>query len=63
LKGGYIIPPETLSYSCPYQDKPCPKIEDKEEELKELRIEMRTMQRYLYILMGMVAVNWGFTLW
>lgn len=61
--GGFIIPPETFSYSCPYGDKPCPKVLEQEEEIKELKVDIKSMQRYLYILMGMVAVNWGFTLW
>lgn len=61
--GGFSIPPETISLSCPYGDKPCPKMADREAEIKELRTDLKTMQRYLYIIVGMVAVNWGFTLW
>lgn len=61
--GGFSIPPETISFSCPYGDKPCPKMMEQEEEIKELRTDLKTMQRYLYMIMGMVAVNWGFTLW
>lgn len=49
--------------SCPYQDKPCPKIEDLTDRDDGQDSRLRNIERVLYIIVGMVAVNWGFTLW
>lgn len=48
---------------CPYLDKECPKVAEIEEKVSEQGKDIKTIYKYLYIIMGMVAVNWGFTLW
>lgn len=48
---------------CPYLDKDCPKIKEIETEISTLKTEMKTLSRYLYLIIGMIAVNWGITLW
>lgn len=48
---------------CPYLDKVCPKIAEIEDEMNDLRTELKNVSRYLYLIIGMIAVNWGITLW
>lgn len=49
--------------SCPYQDKECPKVSELREQDKGQDDRIANIQRILYIIVGMVAVNWGFSLW
>lgn len=49
--------------SCPYQDKDCPKVSELREQDKGQDDRISNIQRILYIIVGMVAVNWGFSLW
>ena len=49
--------------SCPYQDKDCPKISELKGRDNGQDTQIRNIQRILYIIVGMVAVNWGFSLW
>lgn len=49
--------------SCPYQDKDCPKVSELREQDKGQDDRIANIQRILYIIVGMVAVNWGFSLW
>lgn len=48
---------------CPYNDKECPKIKEITSEIEVLKSDMKTISRYLYLIIGMIAVNWGITLW
>lgn len=49
--------------SCPYQDKDCPKIAELKDSDKGQDDRIETIQRILYIIVGMIAINWGFALW
>lgn len=48
---------------CPYYDKDCPKIKEFQQELDTLKTDLKTLSHYLYLIIGMIAVNWGITLW
>lgn len=48
---------------CPYLDDNCPKIKQAYREINDLRKTIKEVQRYLYIIIGMIAVNWGLILW
>lgn len=59
-----------MSVDCPYGADSCPKVEElerrleeTEERIKEQTTDIKTMMKYLYIIGGMVAVNWGISLW
>lgn len=59
-----------MSVDCPYGADSCPKVEElerkleeTEERIKEQSTDIKTMMKYLYIIVGMVAVNWGISLW
>lgn len=59
-----------MSVDCPYGADSCPKVEElerrleeTEERIKEQSTDIKTMMKYLYIIAGMVAVNWGISLW
>lgn len=48
---------------CPYLDKDCPKIV-KIEKMAELNNrDIKTLFKYVYIIMGMLALNTGLILW
>lgn len=49
--------------SCPYGDKDCPKIHDLEERDKGQDSRIQNIERILYVIVGMIAVNWGISLW
>lgn len=48
---------------CPYLDKDCPKVVDLDKEVTELKNEIKKINYYLYMIIGMIAVNWGINLW
>lgn len=59
-----------MNPKCPYDDKECPKIKELEndifnlqKEINILKTDIQTISRYLYLIIGMVAVNWGISLW
>lgn len=52
-----------MNPKCPYDDKECPKIKDLEDEIDSLRTDIKTFSRYLYLIIGMIAVNWGISIW
>ena len=59
-----------MPVDCPYGADSCPKIEELERRLEETEerikgqsTDIKTMMKYLYIIVGMVAVNWGISLW
>lgn len=51
-----------IENTCPYLDKPCPKVEDIQEELRELRSTQRKMLYLLYAIAGIVASELGVVL-
>lgn len=48
---------------CPYTDKECPKIKELDDEIQTLKTDIKTISRYLYLIIGMIAINWGINLW
>lgn len=57
------MPPKTTYWGCPYKDKDCPKLTNLEQDIKFLRKTVFNNQMILYIIIGMIAVNWGVALW
>lgn len=53
------MPPKNNLDFCPYQDKQCPKISDLEKDIKFLRKTVFDNQKILYIIIGMIAIEWG----
>lgn len=58
------------SPECPYGAENCPKLLELEARIDELESDIRTqsgdlktISRYVYLLVGMVAINWGISLW
>lgn len=49
--------------SCPYQDKDCPKISELKTADKGQDDRIDSIIRILYIIIGMIAVNWGVAIW
>lgn len=47
---------------CPYGDKPCPKVDGIERDLKETKRSLDDMKKVLYIIAGILAVQLGFTI-
>lgn len=59
-----------MNPKCPYDDKECPKLKELENDFKGLKSEIdnlktdiQTFSKYLYLIIGMIAINWGITLW
>ena len=52
-----------LSAICPYKDKDCPKIIDIGKLVEDNQRRLSNVEKLLYIVMGMIAVNWGVTIW
>lgn len=48
---------------CPYDDKPCPKLDELKEELDNVSGSLQTLSKYLYLIIGMIAINWGIQIW
>lgn len=48
---------------CPYQDKECPKIIDVGKLVEDNQRRLSNVEKLLYLIVGMIAVNWGVTLW
>lgn len=44
---------------CPYGAAACPKVEDLDETVKDLVVQVRRMNCYLMIIMGIIAVECG----
>lgn len=57
------MPPKNNLDFCPYQDKQCPKISDLEKDIKFLRKTVFDNQKILYIIIGMIAIEWGVMIW
>lgn len=52
-----------INPKCPYDDKDCPKIAEMDKEIEKISTDIKTLSHYLYLIIGMIAVNWGVTLW
>ncbi len=48
---------------CPYLDKDCPKVKDVNNEIDNIKNDLKKINYYLYIIIGMIAVNWGVNIW
>ena len=48
---------------CPYLDKDCPKIKELDKEIENIKTDLKKINYYLYIIIGMIAVNWGVNIW
>ena len=57
------MPPKNNLELCPYEDKQCPKISELEKDIKFLRKTVFDNQKILYIIIGMIAIEWGVRLW
>lgn len=57
------MPPKNNLELCPYEDKQCPKINELEKDIKFLRKTVFDNQKILYIIIGMIAIEWGVRLW
>lgn len=49
----------TVTSDCPFGARPCPKVEDLDETVKDLVVQVRRMNSYLMIIMGIIAVECG----
>ena len=58
-----MILDRVLSAICPYQDKDCPKIIDVGKLVEDNQRRLSNVEKLLYLIVGMIAVNWGVTLW
>lgn len=52
-----------VSAQCPYSDKDCPKIEDIKASDRSQDRRIANIERILYVIVGMIAINWGISLW
>ena len=52
-----------LSAICPYKDKECPKIIDVGKVVEDNQKRLANVEKLLYIVVGMIAINWGMALW
>lgn len=52
-----------LSAICPYKDKDCPKIIDIGKLVEDNQRRLSNVEKLLYIVVGMIAINWGMALW
>ena len=54
---------KTIGVSCPYNDKDCPKLEHINEHVINNEKRLANIERVLYIIIGMIAINSGLILW
>lgn len=48
---------------CPYLDNDCPKLEDVKSIVDRNARRLDNVEKLLYIIIGMIAVEWGVSLW
>lgn len=48
--------------TCPFMDKPCPKVDDLEKEVDSVKDMVRAMQRTLYLIAGILICELGVTI-
>lgn len=54
---------KSIGVSCPYNDKDCPKLEHINEHVINNEKRLANIERVLYIIIGMIAINSGLILW
>nr|DAR01792.1 MAG TPA: hypothetical protein [Caudoviricetes sp.] len=54
---------KTIGVSCPYNDKECPKLEIVNEHVVNNEKRLANIERVLYVIIGMLAINSGLILW
>lgn len=47
---------------CPYGDKPCPKIDDLEKDVDTVKETVKSMQKTLYLIAGILIAELGVTI-
>lgn len=47
---------------CPYLDKPCPKVDEIDKQVTLNAKKLASVERLLYIIVGMIAIEYGFVL-
>lgn len=52
-----------LTAICPYKDKDCPKIIDIGKLVEDNQRRLSNVEKLLYIIVGMIVINYGVTLW
>ena len=52
-----------LTAICPYKDKDCPKIIDIGKLVEDNQRRLSNVEKLLYLIVGMIAINYGVTLW
>ena len=52
-----------LTDICPYKDKDCPKVIDIGKLVEDNQRRLSNVEKLLYIIVGMIAINYGVTLW
>lgn len=52
-----------LTAICPYKDKDCPKVLDVGKIVEDNQRRLSNVEKLLYVIVGMIAINWGVTLW
>lgn len=52
-----------IGVSCPYNDKDCPKLEDLNDRAMMYEKRLANIERVLYIIIGMLAINSGLIIW
>ena len=52
-----------LTAICPYKDKDCPKSIDIGKVVEDNQRRLSNVEKVLYVIMGMIAINYGVTLW
>ena len=57
-----MIADRLLSAICPYNDKSCPKVEDIAEQLDKIHSRLSNVERLIYIIVGLIAVEMGITI-
>lgn len=48
---------------CPYADKECPKLESVNDIVIKNQSRLLNIERVLYIIIGMIAINSGLIIW
>ena len=48
---------------CPYADKECPKLEIVSDVVNDNQKRLLNIERVLYVIIGMIAINSGLILW
>lgn len=59
MRSGSTKPLETTGLVCPYQDRDCPKVSDLDRTVEENSNRLANVERLLYIIIGMLAVEFG----